>query len=94
MQRRLAADPLFDPAFDQLFDLGGVTDFKLPEDYIRGGATRSVFAPESRRVLVAPTDLAYGLARMFAAWNGGAKEAGFRVFRKKEEAVRWLEERE
>jgi hypothetical protein len=91
-QQRIRADPRFRPTFDQLFDLSGVTDFDVPNDYFQGRMGPSVFGPEARRAFVGPSDYAYGVARMFASWNGGMDKTNIRVFRRLDEAVRWLDE--
>jgi hypothetical protein len=87
----LRADPHFDPTFDQIADFSAVTDIRLSPDDVRHLAAHSIFSAQSRRVAITPSDLTFGLGRMFESYCrlfGGAEEA--RVFRNKPEALRWL----
>ena len=87
--------------FDELVDLGGVTD--VPQlsalrarDLAVVAARMDDPAVATRLAIVAPADFAYGLARMYATHREtqehGRKQV--RVFRDMAEAVAWLEERE
>lgn len=87
--RRLAADPAFSPHFEQLADLTEVTQFTVDSEAIESEARSSIFAPGTRRALVAPKGLAYGLARMFAA-HGAASGQEMEVFTELGPAEKWL----
>jgi hypothetical protein len=87
---RIAANPDFEADFDQLVDLSGATASSVTPAGLRAMLGRDpIFAPSSRRAVVAPEDLGFGLARMFEMHRDG--EAGeLRVFRARHEAVGWL----
>lgn len=85
----LAADPAFDPSFRQLVDVREVTAVDLTSACIAEIAKRNDFRPGARRAYVAPTDVAYGTARMLEAYAesvGGQVE----VFRDLASAEQWL----
>ena len=85
----VGADPPFDPTFAQLVDLRDVTVFTLDTGTIREKAARSLFQPGVRRAIVAPSDIAFGLARMFGMYAASASQT-VSVFRTIDEAERWL----
>ncbi len=87
--RRLAADPAFDPTLAQLADLSGVTEFSVDSAVIESEARRNIFAPGTARAIVAPKGVAFGLARMFAAYT--PEDQMVRVFASLREAEAWLE---
>jgi hypothetical protein len=89
--KRLGQDPGFDPGFCQLLDCSEVRELRLSTEALRGMARFRLFGPGSRRAVVAPRDLHYGLARMYEMLRGDAPEQ-LQVFRTREEAERWLEE--
>lgn len=88
-QRGLEADPDFDPDFDHLFDLSRVETFQISVEQIRAIASVSVFSSSSRRAVVAPKDVLYGLSRMYEGFRDISEEE-IRVFRSREEALVWL----
>jgi hypothetical protein len=88
--RRLAADPAFDPKLFQLADLTGVTEFSVDSAVIESAARRNIFAPGTARAIVAPKGVAFGLARMFAAYT--PEDQMVRVFHTLREAEVWLAE--
>jgi len=85
----VATDPSFDPTFAQLVDLRDVTAFALDTGTIRAKAVNSLFQPGVRRAIVAPSDIAFGLARMFSTYAESASQT-VAVFRAIDEAERWL----
>ena len=87
--RAVAADPAFDPTFAQLVDLREVTTFTLDTGVLRSRAAHSLFQPGVRRAVVAPSDVAYGLARMFGTYAESASQT-IAVFRAIGEAEHWL----
>lgn len=89
-QVRLLSDPDFDPNYSQLADFTQVTKFDLSAEDIRQMAERKVFSPDSRRAILVPNELAYGLGRMFEILREAAGERGIRVFRNLEEALDWV----
>jgi hypothetical protein len=83
----LSVDPAFHPMFQQLGDLREVTAVTATTADLKTAARMRVFAPGRRRALVAESDQAYGVARMFSSF---AEFQGIGVFRSMDEAERWL----
>jgi hypothetical protein len=50
-----------------ILDLSAVVDVDLPSDFVKALANRPAALAGQRRVLVAPTDLLFGICRMFGA---------------------------
>ncbi len=86
---KMAADPQFAPGYCQLGDLSGVVALTADSATIAEVASRPVFDAEARRAIIAPSDAAYGVSRMFAIY---AERAGqdVRVFRGAPEAEQWV----
>lgn len=87
--QQLAADPEFTPAYSQIGDLTGVVALTADSATIAEVASRRVFNAEVRRAIIAPSDSAYGVSRMFAIY---AERAGqdVQVFRDADAAERWV----
>jgi hypothetical protein len=86
----LVADPRFRASFRHLVDLQAVTEFTLESWMIAEVASWPVFDAGTRRAIVAETDVAFGLSRMFSLM---AERVGqlVRVFRGLEDAEEWLD---
>ncbi len=90
-QRKLKADSRFHPDFNQLVDFTGVEKVDIsPQDVARLADT-VLFSPVSRRAIIASNPLIFGFSRMYGMYRELAGEKGVRVFRTREEAMRWLE---
>lgn len=89
-QRQLKKDPDFDPDFSQLSDFTAVTAVDIRGEEVRALAVASIFSPTSRRAMLVATDEQFGLSRMFSALREARGEHGIRVFRDRDEALRWL----
>lgn len=89
-QQRLAADPDFSPNFSQLADFTRMAKLEFNAADIVSFATKTIFAPEARRAIIAPDDEAFGLARMFEILRDTRGESGVRVFRTMEEGFDWI----
>ena len=89
-QQSLQKDPDFDPEYSQIADFSHVTSFDLSGEDIRALARRSVFSSHAHRAVIAPSDLGFGLARMFEMLRENDGEMGIRVFRTLEEALEWV----
>ena len=85
----LFADPGFAPDLDQLYDLSEVTEVKVSSTVLLHLAMSSRFSTLSRRAVVVTSDVAFGMARMYAMLTG--HEDTIQVFRDRADAVRWLE---
>lgn len=88
---RLRADPDFRPDYRQLWDLTEITKGNTNFSELSDMAKVNIFAPTARRALLASSDVAFGLGRMFQMLRETKGETGIRVFRDREEALRWLE---
>ena len=84
----LAKDPRFRPYFRQLVDVSEMT--KLFDSAAVGkSAEEHIFSPGARRAVVAPSDAAFGMSRMFAIQSESSGQT-IQVFREMSEARRWL----
>jgi len=64
----IVGDPAFDPEFSEIVDFSGVTRLAVSEGMLAGMAgSQSIFSRASMHVVVAPADLAFGLARRYQA---------------------------
>jgi len=88
-QRKLLSDPNFDPSFSQFWDFTAVTVNQISADDVRAIAAATVFSAHSHRAALVKTDEQFGLCRMFATQREGHGEYGVRVFRDREDAMRW-----
>ena len=79
----------FDRKFDQLWDLSGATEVQIEAEAIKELARARSFEAGAKRAVVAPSDLAFGMARMFQLLHDEAPE-DVRVFRAEADARRWL----
>jgi hypothetical protein len=89
-QQKLGKDPDFDSSFSQIADFTHVTQFEFSGEDVRQFAQRSIFSPNSRRALIVPNEVAFGLGRMYEILRGLEGEKGIRVFRTLEEALDWV----
>lgn len=87
--RRLRANPEFDPTFDQLLDARSVVRAPMDVDEMARVVAASPFGQSSRRAIVVSSNTVYGFARMYkslAEGDGGDVQ----VFWSIEEAHEWL----
>jgi len=89
-QRRLSADPDFDPGFRQLLDFSEVSTFEITPNGVRLLASRDPWGKGARRAFVAPGDLEFGMLRMHEfILDDETQETA--VLRSLSEAESWLE---
>jgi hypothetical protein len=88
--QRLRNDPQFRPDFRQLVDISELTEVLVGSGMIREASRNQFFSPGVRRAIVANSEAAFGMARMYAI---ASEEAGqtIEVFRDRNEAEAWLE---
>ena len=88
-RRLLASDPRFRNTFNELVDL---EEFSGSESGYREISARAAdsdpFSPSARRAIFAPTDFAFGMARMYIATRRA--EDTIALFRDLESARKWL----
>lgn len=87
-QQRLRTDPEFDPGFRQFADFSDVEETTIAPEVIRELARTNPWGAGARRAMFAPSDLLFGLARMFEMLDEQLDEV--RVFRNADEARAWL----
>ena len=88
-QDQLAADPTFEPEFDQIFDARAIERIDMDRAALIAMARRSPFAEDSRTAVITSDALSIGLAKTFGAMvKGGRRD--LRVFADIEEAKSWL----
>ena len=87
--RALKQDPGFSPSFRQLVDFSDVTSLHVTVDGVRTMVGLNPWGRGSRRAAIAPSDLAFGLARMCEALTQ-LEHGEFQVFRTMSQAVEWL----
>jgi len=88
-QDKLRNDPDFSPGFSQFFDFTLITGAELSIDAIHHLAERNPFGLGSKRAFVAPSDLMYGLSRMFQVLTSDHSDE-LTVFRDMDEARKYL----
>ena len=87
---RIVLDPRFDSTYRSLGDLRDVTDITIDPMDAAQAAAAPIFADGVRRAIVAPSAIAFGMARMFATF---AERSGqdVQIFREMRSAEEWLE---
>ena len=80
---QLRHDPAYDPEFNELIDCTAVTENRVSVATL--GALNS--SPVPRRAVVAPSDVNYGVSRIFQAVQPSQK---IEIFRTMAEARKWL----
>jgi len=87
--RTLRADPDFNPGYRQLIDCTGLTEILVGTPTINAISQDQFFTPGTRRAFIATSDVAFGLARMFALRAEGSGQM-IEVFRERRVAEEWL----
>jgi len=89
-QQRLLNDPDFDPSFSQIADFAQITQFEISASDLEKLAEKNIFSAQSRRALIVPTDVGFGLGRMFEIMRENLGEENIRIFRNLDEALDWV----
>ncbi len=91
-------EPMYDPSLDDLIDLRGVTHMGVTgaglHRLIAMYDQRESDGHPTRAAIVAPTDVLYGVARMFQTLRGEDTPDVIEVFRSIGDALCWLDESE
>lgn len=90
-QEKLRTDSAFDSKYHHLFDLSGAEGVDVAQGDVQSIAAVALFDPGSRRAVVAPANVLYGLSRMYQAFRDLADKQ-MQIFRTREEALAWLRE--
>ena len=93
-REQLLGDSDFDPNFSQLVDATGITRTDIRPDQARSLAEESPFSRNSRRALIAGSDLGFALLRVYEIVRGLRGDKQVRVFRNRAAAMEWLFVRE
>lgn len=89
-QKKLSADPDFEPGFSHLVDFTHVKKLDVNENEIPGLAGGTPFSQSSRRAILVGTDSAHELSEMFRTLRETMGDRGTRTFRTLDEALDWL----
>lgn len=91
---RLLRDPAYDASLNDLIDLRDVTHMGVTSAGLHRLIAlydeRAADAHGTRNAIVAPTDVLYGVSRMFQTLRGECPPAEVEVFRSVDDAERWL----
>jgi len=88
--QQLLNDPDFEPNYSLIIDFTRMERFEVSEADVRFLSEWTIFAPTARRALIAGSDEAFGLGRMYEIIREMKGESGIRVVRTREEALEWL----
>ena len=90
---QLAGAPQVEPDFSLLIDLRQAHGQSVSSPGVYRLVEQAlVLSPTSRRAVVVPSDLGFGMARMYEMLREG-RGGGMRVFRDYDEARRWVAQR-
>src|SRR5215472_3186302 len=91
-QDQTKTDPDFNPEFNQIVDLSGVTSFDMTSAQSGALAQRMIFSSSSKRAFVAPAPTAFGMARMWETFTEMSEHPSqIRVFKDLASALKWLD---
>ena len=89
-QQRMSTDPDFRPTMNHVIDTRGVTSVSVTALGVRLVASRSIFAPNSHRAIIAGDATPfYGYVRMFQTLRSQSGE-DIKIFSTVEDAHCWL----
>ena len=87
----------YDASADDLIDLSAVSHMGVTSAGLHRLLAlyeeREDTGHRTRNAIIAPTDVLYGVSRMFQALHGDGKPDELEVFRGRDEALRWMAER-
>lgn len=81
--------PDIEPDFNHIFDLREAVKIDITTGDVKQLAEFSFFNEQSKRAIVAPTDLFYGMSRMYEVFKNESS-VNIKVFRNYEEAKEWV----
>jgi len=89
VQARLRADDRFQPDYRQLVDATALSEVAVTPEGLCAAAACAAWGAGSRRVMVAPLDVAYAMGRMYQKLREGGEDS-VAVFTDWSEALAWL----
>ena len=90
-REQLMKDSEFDPDFNQLADGTAVTALDISMEEAKAIASKTIFAPASRRAFVAKSPVILGIARIMETYSRISKgREQVKVFHDRGEALKWL----
>lgn len=89
-REQLLSDRDFDPSFSQFVDATGLGRAEISPEQVRSLGEQSPFSANSRRALVAESDLGFALLRVYEIVRGLRGDRHVRVFRTRAAAMDWL----
>jgi hypothetical protein len=90
-QEQFSNDPDFDPQFNLLIDAAAATALDVSTDEARTIASQGLFAPTSRRALLASSPAVFGMGRLMGVYHAmSTKQEQLRVFYDRASALQWL----
>ncbi len=88
-RRAAVKDPDFDPHLDTLFDFLDITGLQLSGDEVKELTLSAIFHDRSRRALVVPSKVMFGVSRMYSSYIRADSDV-LKVFYDMNDARRWL----
>ena len=88
-RRAAVGDSDFDPHLDTVFDFLDITGLQLSGDEVRELTHSAIFHERSRRALVVPSKVMYGVSRMYSLYIRADSDV-MKVFYEMGDARRWL----
>ena len=88
-RRAAVEDPDFDPHLDTIFDFLDITGLQLSGDEVRELTHSAIFHERSRRALVVPSKVMFGVSRMYSLYIRAESDV-MKVFYDMKDARRWL----
>ena len=89
VQTRLRGDHRFQPDFRQFVDATALAEVAVTPEGLCAVAACSAFGAGARRAMVAPSDVAYAMGRMYQRLREGSPDR-VEVFKEWSEALEWL----
>ena len=88
-RRAAVQDPDFDPHLDTIFDFLDITGLTLSGEEVRELTLSAIFHERSRRALVVPSKVMFGISRMYSLYLRADSDV-MKVFYEMDEARCWL----
>jgi len=88
-QQRLRADAMHNPAYWEFVDFSQVVDVQVSSDAVEALANNALWEPGAKLAILAPTDLKFGMTRIYQTLSPDRSQE-IQIFRDKLEALAWL----